>query len=316
MNIFFTPYSYLTMKTIGITGGTGFVGQHLTTLLIRNGYKVVIFTTRTKNLPPTQNLSYALWNYERKIIDENALQSVDGFVHLAGAGIADKRWTAERKKEIVESRVAGTDFIVSSIKTHAPRCKTFIATSATGFYGEDEVDKIPFQETAHPATDFLGNTCRQWEDASQKAADLARLVILRFGIVLGREHGAYPAFAGPLSFGVKPILGSGLQIISWITVEDLSRLILFAIENPGMEGIYNAVAPAPVSYKVLINTIAKKKGGLHIPVAAPAFLLKLVLGEMSVEVLKSCTVSAEKTVATGFRFENADIESAVAAIEK
>jgi NAD dependent epimerase/dehydratase family enzyme len=137
---------------------------------------------------------------------------------------------------------------------------------------------------------------------------------LRFGIVLGKEKGAFPRFAKPLSYGILPILGSGKQTVSWIEVTDLARLILFALENEQLSGIYNAVAPNPVSQKKLMETIAGIKGGVRIPVPVPAFVLKILLGGMSVEILKSCTVSADATLASGFHFNYPEINSVVSAI--
>ncbi len=302
------------MKTIGITGGTGFVGRHLTTLLINKGYNVVIFTRNAPKDRINQQLTYAHWDADKRECDINALKELQAVVHLAGAGIADKRWTEKRKKAIFDSRVTGTDFLVSQLKDYAPGCKTFIAASATGFYGPDQEEKIPFTETALPYNDFLGNTCKQWEMASQKASEFARTVILRFGIVLGKESGAFPQFAKPVSFGIMPVLGSGNQRVSWIAVNDLARLVVFALEHDRMTGVFNAVAPNPVSHRLLMSVIAKEKGGLKIPVPVPAFLLKILLGEMSAEVLKSCTVSAQKTMDTGFTFQHPDISSAVKTI--
>jgi uncharacterized protein (TIGR01777 family) len=211
----------------------------------------------------------------------------------------------------VDSRAAGTDFVIAKLIAHAPACKTFISASATGFYGPDQPGKIPFTETAPFYNDFLGDTCRQWEAASQKAAAFARTVIFRIGIVLGKEGGAFPQFARPLSFGIMPILGGGSQVVSWIEVDDLARLILYAVENEQISGTYNAVAPTPVTQKQLMQAIAHVKGGLAIPAPAPAFVLKIMLGEMSVEVLKSCTVSSQKTLVTGFKFKYPEIDGAV-----
>lgn len=301
------------MQTIGITGGTGFVGQHLKALLVRNGYKVIIFTTGSAQKPAENQVSYAHWDPQKGTIDTEALRELSGIVHLAGAGIADKRWTTERKKEILESRVTGTEFLVAQLKKHAKNCTTFIAASATGFYGPDR-DGKPFTEDAQPYNDFLGDTCRQWEDASHKAESFLRTVILRFGIVLGKDHGAFAEFVKPMKFGIMPILGSGKQIVSWIAIHDLARLILFALEHEQFKGVYNAVTPNPVSQKELMKTIAAIKGGIAIPAPAPAFILKIMLGEMSGEILKSCTVSAEKTVASGFKIQYPNLEGSIKAI--
>jgi len=301
------------MNTIGITGGTGFVGQHLTALLLQKGYKVIIFTTRRARTPAKGNVSYAHWHPNKEKCDINALKEVNAMVHLAGAGIADKRWTAARKKEITDSRIKGTGFLVTQLKTHAINCKTFIAASAIGFYGPD-YGKGPFTENDAPYNDFLGNTCRQWEESSQQASSFLRTAILRFGIVLGEESGAFPQFLKPMSLGVMPILGSGGQMMSWIAVTDLARLIVFALGNEQFSGIYNAVAPHPVSHWQLMKTIAAKKGGFKIHIHVPSFALKILLGEMSGEILKSCTVSAQKTLDAGFIYSYPDLDKAVDSI--
>jgi uncharacterized protein len=303
-----------TMNVIGITGGTGFVGKHLADLLLGKGYEVIIFTRSAHKSSRKENLSYAQWDAQNGLCDIDALQKLDAAINLAGAGIADKRWTGSRKQEIRDSRVKGTDFLVEQLQKHAPNCKTFIAASATGFYGPDHAGAIPFTEDAPHSNDFLGNTCSEWEAASQKAAAFARTVILRFGIVLGKESGAFPKLAQPLSFGIMPILGSGRQMVSWIEIHDLARLIVYMLEQGNLSGIYNAVAQNPVTHLQLMKTIAYVKGGIKIPAPAPAFLLKLILGEMSEEVLKSSTVSAQKTTETGFQFNHEDILTTVMAI--
>jgi uncharacterized protein (TIGR01777 family) len=299
------------MSTIGITGGTGFVGSHLTRLLVGKGYQVVIFTRDAKNKQPNEQVTYARWDANLGVCDAEALGRLDAMIHLAGAGVADKRLTESRKKEIVDSRVKATDFLLAQLKVYGKKCKTFIAASATGFYGADATDGQPFTEDAQPCTDFLGDTCRQWEVATGKASSSMRTCILRTGIVLGNEGGAFPQFVGPMSFGVLPILGSGKQVVSWIAVTDLAALFAYALENNRMNGIYNAVAPAPVSHKTMMQTISRIKGGFRIQAHVPAFILKIALGELSEEVLKSCTVSAEKTLSTGFQYQFPDLESAV-----
>ncbi len=302
------------MKRVGITGGTGFVGRHLTALLIRKGYEVVVFTTRVAKKKAKKHIAYAHWNPKTGACDLNAIKSVDVIVNLAGEGIADKRWREKRKNEIRDSRVKTTDFLVTHINEYAPACKTLITASATGFYGADNHYSESFTEMAPPATDFLGETCRQWELASEKLNKGVRRVVLRFGIVLGKESGAFPQLANPMSYGVAPVLGSGGQVVSWIEIHDLALLILFAIEHEELAGIYNAVAPGHVSHRQMMHTIAEVKGGIKIPVHVPSALLKILLGALSTEVLKSCTVSSDKITNAGFVFEHPDIESAVKAI--
>lgn len=299
------------MKTIGITGGSGLVGRHLSKLLADDGYNVIVFTRNPdKKRKYIANTTYALWNPSKGQIDKESLGKIYAMVHLAGAGVADKRWTEERKKTIVRSRVKTTSFLVDQLKEHASACKTLISASAIGYYGADK-GKEPFTENMPPANDFLSETCEKWEEASAPAEQFLRRVVLRIGIVLAKEGGAFKEFVKPMKFMVKPILGSGEQMVSWIHINDLVRLIRFAIERIETEGVFNAVAPKPVTHTTLMNTIAEEKKGVQIPIPVPAPLLKIALGEMSTEILKSCTVSSEKIYQRGFRYNFTYIEDAV-----
>lgn len=294
---------------IGITGGTGFVGKHLKQLLQSRGHHVTVFS-RSATSKNTEDAHFARWNPDAGIYDADAFEPLDAVVHLAGAGVADKRWTAARKKEIVDSRVQGTQLLVEALHIHAPACKTLVSASAIGWYGPDDAARIPFMEDASPARDFLGETCRQWEAEVFRANYFLRTVALRIGIVLGRESGAYPEFAKGLRFGIMPILGSGKQVVSWVHVADVAAMFAKAVEDDAMHGAYNCVAPYPVTNRELMQAVAKAKGGLAIPMPVPAFALNLGLGELSTEVLKSCTVSAEKVQDAGFRFRFTTIEEA------
>lgn len=301
------------MQTIGITGGSGFVGQQLTSFLVNKGYDVIIFT-RTVSKKPLKipHVSYAHWDHDTGECDINALREVNAVVHLAGAGV-DKIWTEKRKKRIMESRVKGTNFLVSQLKQYAPQCKTLISASAIGYYGPDKSGS-PFTESSSPNDDFLAEVCKEWESSAEKAQDKVRTVILRFGVVLGKEGGAMPQLSRPMILGFMPIMGSGEQMVSWIEISDLTNLILFAIEHDHVSGTYNAVSPQPVTHKQLMKTIARKKGGIKIPLPVPSVVLKMLLGEMSGEILKSCTVSGKKIEEAGYRYLHPDINTAVSAI--
>ncbi|HXS37187.1 MAG TPA: TIGR01777 family oxidoreductase [Flavipsychrobacter sp.] len=302
------------MRTVGITGGTGFIGSYLTQLLEKNNYRVIVFTHSFRNKVGSENISYAYWDPARSECDIDALQKVGAMIHLAGEGIADKRWTDKRKQEITQSRVQTTNFLVRLLTKKAIHCKTLISASAIGFYGPDRQGFIPFKEDSASYNDFLANVCALWEAAAEKAEHSLRTIILRFGIVMGKEKGAFAEFVKPTSFGIAPILGSGKQVMSWIHVNDLANMILFALENEKLQGIYNAVAPYPITQKQLMRSIAKIKSGIIIPVPVPAFLLNLMLGEMSTELLKSCTVSADKIQQAGFSFQYGNVDKAVKAI--
>ena len=304
------------MPVVLICGGSGLIGQRLTTMLIEKGHEVIIVTrSPQKARNTTGNPSYALWDTEKEAIDTGAISRADYIINLAGAGIADKRWTAKRKKEITGSRVQSGRTIVKALQQYDNRVKAVINSSAIGWYGEDNPAKTgkKFTEVDPPAPGFLGDTCKAWEDSIAPAkAPGKRLVILRTGIVLSNKGGALSEFAKPVKFGIAAILGSGKQVVSWIHIDDLCRIFLYAIENESLHGVYNAVAPVPADNKSITIAIAKKiKGSFFITAHVPSFILKLMLGELSAEVLKSTTVSSSKLRATGFQFIYPSIEAAI-----
>lgn len=297
------------MATVIITGGTGLIGTALAKALVQKNYEVIIFT-RNSRISLQKNISYARWDAYTQMIDEDAIKKADYIIHLAGANVAEKRWTVKRKQEIVDSRVQTGELIVKALKEIPNKVKAVISSSAIGYYGPDFAGSKPFVETDLPFNDFLGSTVQQWEKAIKGVTETGkRLVIFRTGIVLSKEGGAYKEFKKPLKFGMAAILGNGKQMVSWIHIDDLVCLYREAIENENCEGIYNAVAPNPVSNKQLIKEIAK--GRFHISLKTPSLVLKLMLGEMSVEVLKSATVSSEKIQKEGFQFLYPAIDSAV-----
>jgi len=311
------------MATILLSGGTGMIGMHLQKFLTEKGYSLIVLTRDESNPPAVmqdKNISYTKWNVEKGEIDHNAIASADHIIHLAGANIAEKRWTDKRKKEIVESRTQSAALLIKAIKEVPNKIKAVVSASAIGWYGADtnESRQYGFKEDAPAADIFLGNTCKLWEESIQPAEALnKRLVIFRFGIVLSKKDGALDEFKKPLKAGVAAILGNGEQIISWIHIDDLCRLLLFAIEHENISGVYNAVAPKPVSNKEFTLTLARQmRGKLYIPVYVPSFVLKIMLGEMSIEVLKSTTVNDEKIRKAGFNFLYPTVEAALENLEK
>ncbi|MFM1828154.1 MAG: hypothetical protein RL624_395 [Bacteroidota bacterium] len=296
---------------IGITGGTGLVGKRLVTLFLQKGYEVFVFTRNPKIQSKEHKLHYSYWDPIEKIIDTDVLGSLNTVIHIAGANVAEKRWTKKRKQEIEESRTISTAFLVDQINQYASNCNCFVSASAIGIYGPDISSGLPFTENAKAHTDFLGTTCVRWEDSSAHLKPSIRRVVLRMGIVLAKEGGALAQFIQPIQFFVKPYLGGGKQVISWITLEDIAQLFLYSVEQKQVQGVYNAVAPNPVSQRALMNAIAHHKNKWAVPIYVPSFFLKIILGEMSIEVLKSSTVSCEKIQQAGFQFQSSDIDQAL-----
>lgn len=304
------------MAKILISGGTGLIGSHLTNLLIERGNDIFILSREKDKNSDNPKISYSFWNVKDKIIDEEIVRSADHIIHLAGAGVMDKRWTNEYKNQIIDSRTKSAELIISCLKENDHHVKSFVSASAIGWYGKDSkplIRKEGFIETDPPSDDFLGKTCVLWEAASSPVTDLGiRLVRLRTGIVLSNKGGAFERYKAPLQFGIAPILGNGKQAVSWIHIDDLCRMYCEAIENIYLNGNYNAVAPEPLSQKNLMvelgQTMRKK---FFIPVYVPGFGIKIVFGKRNIEILKSTTVSNKKIKATGFTFLYPSIESAI-----
>ena len=304
------------MTKILVTGGTGMIGKAVTRELLEKGYEVMVLTRKAK--PSLNGIVYKEWNIENGTINQSAISEADYIIHLAGANVADGRWTDKRKKEIVDSRVNSGQLLVKALREIPNNVKALVSASAIGWYGADTEmpNTKPFIETDPADNAFLGKTCQEWEGAIWPVADLGkRLVIYRIGIVLSNEGGAYAEFKKPLKFGLASILGNGQQVVSWVHIDDLVQLFMKAIADEGMQGVYNAVAPHPVSNKEMIMAIAEQRGKFFIPAQVPTFALKLALGEMSIEVLKSATVSSQKIQTAGYRFRYPTIADAVKNLE-
>ena len=301
------------MQTVLITGGTGMVGTSLTELLLSKGYQVIILTRKPQasNVP---NLTYAVWDIAKGYIDPLAIGKADTIVHLAGAGVADKRWSKKRKQEIVDSRVMSGALMVKYLTEIPHQVKTVVAASAIGWYGPDTAQSLinGFVETDPVDGAYLGATCKSWEESVKPIEALGiRLVTLRIGIVLNKKGGALAEFIKPAQFGMATIFGNGKQMVSWIHHHDLCKMMIHGIETASIKGVYNAVSPDPISNKDLIIAIAKKLRGFYLPIPVPAFVLKIMLGEMSIEILKSAKVSSKKIQGAGFNFDYPTLRSAL-----
>jgi uncharacterized protein (TIGR01777 family) len=285
-------------KHILLTGGTGMLGRKLTEALLNKGYRVN-HLSRSPGAHPA--VTTFLWDANKGQIDEKCLNGVDTIVHLAGANVAEGRWTDKRKEEIIKSRTKSIGLIYKTMKNRGHQVKTVISASGTGYYG-DRADQLLTEESA-PGTDFLANVCLQWEHAVDTGESLGlRLVKMRTGVVLDAKGGALVKIAGPVKWGVGAALGSGRQWMPWIHWQDVIDMYLYAIENENLSGDYNMVAPNPVTNKQLTQAIAKElRRPLLLP-KVPAFALELALAEMSTVVLNSTKVSAQKIEDAGYKF--------------
>lgn len=304
------------MPVVLITGGSGLIGKNLTRHLISKEYQVIIVSRKPADTSDDALISFANWNVKEQKIDSDAIAKADYIINLAGAGVMEKKWTEKYKKEIAESRTMSGELLINALQKNANHVKAIISASAIGWYGGDSkplVHTNGFIETDDADKNFLGETCRLWEESIVPVTKLdKRLVKLRTGIVLSNDGGAFAEFKKSLRFGIAAILGGGKQMISWIHMDDLCRMYIYAIENGQLSGSYNAVAPLPVSNKTLLLNLAKKmRGQFYIPIHVPQFLLKLIMGERSIEILKSATVSCEKIKAAGFTFLYPSIDAAL-----
>jgi uncharacterized protein (TIGR01777 family) len=296
-------------QNILITGGTGLVGTHLAQVLTAKGYVVSMLSRSPKK---SQNITYYQWDLSKNKLDEQAILKADYIVHLAGANVGEGRWTAARKKEIIESRTKSSQLIGEKLRTLPHHVKAVIAAAGVGIYGETGVSPISEEEPIN-AQDFLAKVCVAWEKSIKEATtnSVERTVILRMGVVLSAQGGALEKIARPVRYCVGAALGSGEQYISWIHIEDLCNLFIKAIEDSSLSGVYNAVAPNAVTNQTLTQSIAQI---LHKPLFlpnVPVFVLRMMLGEMANIVLIGSNASAQKLLATGFKFKFQNIQNAL-----
>lgn len=288
------------MKVL-ITGGTGLVGQSLTKILLDNEVEVIVLSRNSKK-SEIKGLSYAQWDINKKTIDIDALCKADHIIHLAGANIGDKRWTAKQKQMIIDSRVDTAQLIYDTLKKHKNQVKTFISASGADCYGLETTDKC-YQETDDFGNDFLAKVCEKWEAAANQFTDLGiRTVCLRTGVVFASHHSALQKMSFPIKLGFGSPIGSGQQIMSIIHLKDLCNMYLHVLKNSNLQGSYNAVAVNETNKKVTKEIANVLKKPIFMP-KVPAFMLKLIFGEMANILLKGSAADHTKIKQTGFKFE-------------
>ena len=286
-----------------ITGGTGLIGQALRQALVAEGHRVSILSRSGGDFT---------WDVRKGYFQPEALVGVDAVVHLAGAGIAEKRWTAARKKELIGSRVDSSALLIHALKTVPNQVRVVVSASAIGNYGADS-GELNCEETSLAGADFLAECTQAWEASVAGVEALGiRLVKFRIGLVLSAKGGIFPVLCRPIRYLVGAVLGSGKQWQSWIHVNDLVVMFLLGLRDESLKGVFNAVSPGAIRHREMTQKIAR---AMHSPLLmppVPGFLLRLALGEMACLVLGGNLVSAEKIQKEGkFTFTYTRLEDAL-----
>lgn len=296
-------------KNVLISGGSGFIGKHLTNLLISNGFTISILSRSAKQ--NTANIMYYKWDVNTHFIEEEAVMKADYILHLAGENIAEKPWTAKRKEEIIQSREQSIQLIYDVLNRNNKKLDAFVSASGVGIYGAINGEEICTENT--PAeNDFLGSTCQKWEAAADTISTLGiRVVKIRTGLVLGKDDGFLKKLTPIFKLKLGSALGSGKQYMPWIHVNDLCAIYLAAIQNSEMTRAYNAAILDNTTNTIFSKTLANVYGySIWLP-NVPAFLIKIALGEMAQIILKGRRVSSQKIVNTGFKFQFTNLEEAL-----
>ena len=296
------------MKVL-IAGATGLVGQELVSLLIQNGFTIHYLSTSKSKLVSQNNYKGFYWNPKTSEIDLNALTDVEVIVHLAGATVA-KKWTPSYKQEIIESRVLSSRLLYKTLQKNSHQVKQIVSASAIGIY-PDDLNYIYHETDKKVDNLFLGNVVLQWEEEVNQFEKLnIKVAKIRIGIVLAKMGGALQEMVKPIKLCLGAAFGSGKHYQSWIHIQDLVAIFQFVIQNQ-LSGVFNGVAPYPVTNAELTRTIAKTLGKpLFLP-NIPQFVMKIILGEMHHILFSSQHVSCRKLLDLKYQFQFASIDKAL-----
>lgn len=296
-------------KKILITGGSGLLGTSLSQKLDALGYEV-IHLSRYKS--KVSNYQIFTWDIPNGLVEDGALDGVDYIIHLAGAGVADKRWTDERKKVLASSRIESAALIHNQLKMSGRKIKAFISASAVGIYGFDTGSIVQTEDRTQLGDDFLATLTKKWEHAADQFDDSSeRVVKFRIGLVLSHKGGLLEKLVPVTKFGLASAFGSGEQYMSWIHIDDLVDMFIKAIEDDGFIGTFNAVAPNPVTNKKFLKTLAETLNKPFFLPDTPKFVLKMVLGELASAITGGNKVSSEKIEQAGFQFQHPSLDESL-----
>lgn len=284
------------------------VGKKLTQMLVGKGHEVAWLTRNSKSKSPIKLFE---WDVKNQTIDKAVFDFAEVIINLAGAGVADKKWTDAYKKEIYDSRILSTQLLANALAGNTNKVHTYISASAIGIYGNNTA--LNTTENTPAADTFLAKVCEDWESAVKPIENLGiRIGIIRVGVVLAKDGGFIKEVSVPINMFAGAALGNGQQQTSWIHIDDLCRMFIGLIENKGLSGVFNGVAPNPETNKKLTQLLAKQLGKPLILPNAPAFIIKLLFGEMGSMLLGSQHISAQKILDSGFTFQFPTAQQAIA----
>ena len=288
-----------------ITGGTGLIGKKLVHKLRERNHNPRVLTRKK-----TDNPNEFYWNTDEKFIDPKAFENLDSIIHLAGANISQK-WTAEYKKELFSSRIDTANLLKEYCLQHKVHLKSFISASGINYYGTFTSDEILKESDGILKQDFLAKLCDEWENATGNFSDISnRTVCLRTAMVLAKNGGAFTMLKKTVDFNIGSAVGSGQQWMNWIHEDDLVNMYIFALENPEIQGKFNAVADQIPTNENFMKALAKTSGKLFLPVNVPSFVMKMAFGEMSSIILEGTRASNKKIKSLGFDFKFSTPEQA------
>lgn len=294
------------METILITGGSGLIGQRLSKLLTAQHYNV---RHLSRSVSGNEKFETFRWDIEKKYVDPKAIENVDHIIHLAGENVGSGRWTAGRKKRIFSSRIDSANLLYSLFENE--HLKSFISASGISYYGSKTTENI-YSETDEAGSDFLAKISVDWENAAQQFNAIAdRVIALRTGVVLSLQGGALQKLIKPIKMGIGSPIGSGKQYMPWIHLEDMCGIYLKAIQDENINGIYNAVATEHATNAEMTRAIAQQLGKKLWAPKVPAFIIKLLFGEMSIIILEGSRIDNSKIKNEGYHFQFQQLENAL-----
>lgn len=298
------------MKKILITGGTGFIGQELRTILLQEGHYLTVVTRSPKKYEDESAKNQRFISWEDDLAE--AMENTDAVINLVGENLFSSRWTEELKKRILDSRINTTRALVQAMEKVDNKPEVFISASASGYYGSRGDDLLDENEPV--SDDFLASVCEAWEAESQKATQFGiRVVNPRIGIVLEKGGGALEKMLPAFKFFVGGPVGNGKQYMSWIHLDDVCKALIYPIKNEGLKGAYNVCAPNPVTMNEFAETLGRV---MNRPVIfrVPGFALELVFGEGAKPIMDSIRMQPKALQVEGFEFQYEELEEALSDI--